>query len=443
MDKRDSRLPVLTARFVVLAAALSIVVAVLPITSLWVSLAIVNGALLLIAWIDSRLAVRPSEVTVERELQPVIAMGAEANLHWTVQNPSSKPARIAIADAIPPSFRPTTRRFTARVPANGRVFSSTAVTPSRRGRYTIASVTIRTIGPLGIAGRIGNQKLETTVRVYPPFGSRKEAELRIERARVLEVGMRSVRSRGGGTEFEQLREYSIDDDYRRIDWSATARVNKPIVRTYRAEQNQNVMILLDTGRMMAARVDGVTRLEHAIDAVLAVSTVASRLGDRVGLIAFDDRIRAEVGLAQGVSQVSRITEAVYGLQPRLVESDFRQAFVTMMTRARRRCMTIVLTEPGDQAIDETLMPAMPLVVKNHLLVVAGVQDPDVDRWAHALPIETDKAYRKAAAVASLQSRRRTGSSLRGRGATVIDAVPGKLASLVADAYLEVKAAGRL
>ncbi len=440
---RDSRLPVLTVRFVALAAALSIVVAVLPVTSLIGSLLIVNVLLFIATAVDFALATRPANVGIERSIQPVIPMGAEATLHWKVQNPATKSRRISVADAIPPSFRAAKRRFDARVPANGRVISQTTVCPSRRGRFTIATVTVRTIGPLGLAGRIGTRDYPTTVRVYPPFGSRKEAELRIERARVLEVGMRSVRSRGGGTEFEQLREYSVDDDYRHIDWFATARTNKAIVRTYRAEQNQNVMILLDCGRLMAARVDNVTRLEHAIDAVLAVSTVATRLGDRVGLIAFDDRIRVEVNLSQGVSHVTRITEAVYGLHPHLVESDYRRAFVAMMTRARRRCLAILLTEPGDQAIDETLVPALPIVVKNHLLVVAGVQDPDVDRWAHAIPTETDKAYRKAAAVASLLERRRGATRLRASGATVIDAVPGKLASSVADAYLEVKAAGRL
>ena len=132
------------------------------------------------------------------------------------------------------------------------------------------------------------------LRVYPPFRSRDEAELRINRARILEVGLRSAQGRGGGTEFDQLREYSVDDEFRRIDWSATARAGKAIVRTYRAERNQTVISLLDNGRVMAGRVDDVPRVEHAMDAVMMLTAVATRLGDRAGLVVFDRDVRAVV-----------------------------------------------------------------------------------------------------------------------------------------------------
>ena len=149
------------------------------------------------------------------------------------------------------------------------------------------------------------------LRVYPPFRSRDEAELRINKARILEVGLRSAQGLGGGTEFDQLREYTVDDEFRRIDWAATARAGKAIVRTYRAERNQTVISLLDNGRVMAGRVDDVPRVEHAMDAVMMLTAVATRLGDRAGLVVFDREVRAVVPPAHGRDQLGRVTEAMY------------------------------------------------------------------------------------------------------------------------------------
>ena len=217
------------------------------------------------------------------------------------------------------------------------------------------------------------------MRVHPPFRSRKEAELRIERARILEIGLRSARGRGGGTDFDQLREYGPDDDHRRIDWAATARSQRVIVRTFRAERNQTLVLLLDNGRVMAGRVAGVPRLEHAMDAILCVTTVATRLGDKCGLVAFDHRVRAVVPPSSGRDQVSRITESMFDLEPELVESDYRGAFTTTLARFRRRSMLIVLSDLVEQAVGESLLPALPMVSRRHLVVVAAVADPDAAR----------------------------------------------------------------
>src|SRR5258705_489298 len=163
-------------------------------------------------------------------------------------------------------------------------------------------------GPVGWAPRRQSGGGFPVPGVSPPFKSRDEAELRINKARILEVGLRSAQGRGGGTEFDQLREYSVDDEFRRIDWSATARANKAIVRTYRAERNQTVICLLDNGRIMAGRVDDVPRVEHAMDAVMMLTAVATRLGDRAGLVVFDRDVRSVVPPAHRAEQLGRVTE---------------------------------------------------------------------------------------------------------------------------------------
>jgi uncharacterized protein (DUF58 family) len=220
-------------------------------------------------------------------------------------------------------------------------------------------------------------------------------------------------------------------------------VGKPIVRTYRAERNQTVLVLLDCGRVMAGRVDDVPRVEHAMDAVMMLTAVATRLGDRAGLVAFDREVRAVVAPAHGRSQLNRVTEAMYLLEPQLVESDYEGAFVETLVRYRRRALLVVLTELAEQAIADTLLPALPLVARDHLVVVASVQDPAVVAMASSSPADASEAYAKAAALASLEERRRMVARLRGLGITVVDAPPGRLAPALADAYLRVKATGRL
>ncbi len=435
-------MPVPTGRLALAAAVLSVVVVLLPVPAP-LGLLIVNGTLLGVAGIDGLLAPRPARVGVGRDFPAVVPLNGEGRIIWTVTNPLSRRLRIGVADELAPSLRAGARRVRLTVPAQGRVTAETTFQPRRRGRFELREVVVRVAGPLGLLARQGTRELPGLLRVYPPFASRKEAELRIDRARILDIGLRSARGRGGGTEFDQLREYSVDDESRRMDWAATARTGKAIVRTYRAERNQTVIVALDNGRTMAGQVAGVARVEHAMDAVLMLTAVATRLGDRAGLIAFDRRVRAVVPPGHRVDQLTRVSEAMYQLEPELAESDYRGAFTETLVRFHRRALLVVLTELANQALGDTLLPALPLILRSHLVVVASVRDPDLLRWASSPAPDAASAYRKAAAQAALEERRVLAAQLRGLGATVVDAPPGVLAPALADAYLKVKATGRL
>lgn len=458
-------LPLPTWRLALAAALGAVAVALLP-GSGAVNLAAVNGVLLLAAGVDLARTVRPRRLGVERDLQGVVALDADARLAWTVHNPTGRPLTVSLADGLVGSLRAERRGARLRVPPSGRARAGVRLNPSRRGRFDLGELAVRVEGPWGLVALQERRSLPATLRVYPPFHSRDEAELRINRARILEVGLRSAQGRGSGTEFDSLREYTVDDEYRRIDWAATARADKPIVRTYRAERNQTVLLLLDTGRVMAGRVRGpvdsprpagatrqttpgvgidgdVPRLDHAMDAVMMLTAVSTRLGDRAGLVAFSDRLRSTVGPGHTRDQLARVTEAMYALEPELVESDYLEAFTQTLTRFRRRALLVVLTELIPEAVTETLLPALPLVVRSHLVLVGAVRDPAVESWVGAAPADASAAYRKAAAAAALEQRRQLTSRLRALGAVVVDEPPGRLAPGLADAYLKVKATGRL
>ncbi|GAC1600179.1 MAG: DUF58 domain-containing protein [Acidimicrobiales bacterium] len=433
--------PVPSARLVVLAALASVVVLVIPLRQPF-GLVAVDSVLALVALADGLLSVDPARIGVDRRLPGALTLGGPAGvITWALSNPSGRSVRVAIADDLAPSLCAGRRRVQVRLPGRGSAQESTTVTPERRGHFLPRELVVRVDGPLGLASRQRRRKLEGSIRVLPAFRSRAEAELRIDRA--MTIGIRSTRDRGRGTDFDSLRDYTVDDEFRRMDWSATARAGHAIVRTFRAERNQQVVILLDAGRLMAAQVAEIPRLEHAMDAAMTLTSVVTRLGDQCGLVDFDSRVRAIVAPGRGTQQFVRVVDAVYDLEASLVESDYRAAFAIAASRFRRRSLFVVLTELGEDALFEALMPALPLLLTRHLVIVASVSDPQVRSWAAEVPSDAREAYRYAAAGAAVERRSSTVSQLRRTGAMIVDAPPRALAGAVADAYLGLKAEGRL
>jgi uncharacterized protein (DUF58 family) len=435
--------PVPTRRTGVVAVALAVVVLVLPIDGVLRPLLVVNVALVLVALVDVAVAVDPRRIELQRELSPVIALRGTGAVTWTLRNPTDRTLHVAMADELAPSLGASTRRLRGTMPARASLRTTATLQPSRRGRFEIGGVVVRVEGPLRIGARQRRVELPGVIRVHPAFPSREEAELRITRARILEVGLRSAKGRGGGTEFDQLREYGVDDEVRRIDWAATARAGKAMVRTYRAERNQNVLLLLDNGRVMAGQVADVPRVEHAMDALMCLTAVATRLGDRCGLVAFDRSVRAVLPARSGRDQLGRVAEAMFDLDPVLAESDYRGAFANALARFRRRSLIVLFTDLVEQAVGESLLPALPLLVRHHIVLIAAVRDPDVVGWSVSAPADATEAYRATAAALAMAERERATARLRGLGAIVIDAPPGQLAGRLADTYLELKATGGL
>lgn len=433
-------LPVPTRRLAAVVAASIVVLLVLGHAR---TLLVVEAVLVAAAIADLVLAVSPSRIGFERVLPASGVLGGRSTLTWRLSHPGGRRVTVAVADELAPSLSASTRRCRALLRGGETVEIDATLQPTRRGRFEPTAVVVRTEGPLGLLARQRTRRVPGRLQVYPRFPSRDEAELKVRQARRVEAGLRTAQGRGGGTEFDQLRDYTPDDESRRIDWAATARTGRPIVRTYRAEQNQVVVTLLDNGRVMAGRVSGVPRVEHAMDAAMALTSVAARLGDRAGLIAFDVGVRAVVPPASGARQVGRVADVFPELEPVLAESDYAGAFAETIARFRRRTMLVVLTDLVEQAMLESLLPALPLLAARHRVVVAAVHDPSVVRWAQASPIDAEQAYRAAAAVDALDERARAAARLQGLGAMVVDAEPGQLAGKLCDVYLDAKATGAL
>ncbi|MEU3188940.1 DUF58 domain-containing protein [Streptomyces sp. NPDC006923] len=434
----------LTGRTALLAALGSIPVGVLAPS--WAGILAVNAPLSMAILCDYALAAPVRTLRFTRSGDTSVRLGDGAEVHLTVTNPSGRRLRAHLRDAWPPSsWLPGTEqaasRHTVTVPAGERRRLSTFLRPTRRGERHAERVTIRSFGPMGLISRQGTHDVPWTVRVLPPFTSRKHLPSRLARLRELD-GRTSVLTRGEGTEFDSLRAYVPGDDTRSIDWRATARRQTVAVRTWRPERDRHILVVLDTGRTSAGRVGDVPRLDAAMDATLLLTALASRAGDRVGLLAYDRRIRTQVQGRSAGDVLPAVVNALTPLEPELVETDARGLSSAVLRSAPRRSLIVLITSLDTAPVEEGLLPVLPRLTQRHTVVVASVADPHVEEMSAGRGT-VDAVYAAAAGTQAQIQRRRTAEQLRRHGVTVVDATPEKLAPALADAYLALKAAGRL
>jgi uncharacterized protein (DUF58 family) len=395
------------------------------------------------AALDWGSAVRADRLQVSLECPDTMSVGQTAGVWIGLHNPTTRPIQVGVHVYAPSSMgRAPARQQVAMGPGQwGR--ADVRITPTGRGYCLLGPLTIRTPGRWGIAGRQQTLLVTERIKVYPALPGRKEVALRLNSPRFLMSGIRPSKSRGEGTAFDSLREYHPDDEFRRINWRATARAGKPISNTYIQERNQRVLLMMDAGRTMSTSIGGFTRFELAIDSGVALAELAANLGDHVGMMAFGRQPLAVVAPKGGKANSRRILDQLFDLYPTLDASNYHNAFSALLARFSRRALLVLLTELTDPSAMESLFRAMPALVTRHLVVVGAVTDPAVIELCRAAPLSSEEVYLKAAAEASLATRRASAQRLRSMGATVIDAGPMQLPGRLADEYLRIKAHGRL
>lgn len=432
---------VVTGRAVLLAGVLTVAVAFSGSLGPWAAAAAVAALVVSVA-VDVLLAASPRALRLSRAGDTSLRLGDAASVEVTVANPTRRRLRGTVRDAWPPSAHAGPRVQPLRVDAGERRRVRTALVPTRRGDARAAGVTVRSLGPLRLAGRQRTLPAPWTVRVLPPFHSRRHLPGKLSRLRELE-GQHTAMVRGQGSEFDSLRDYVPGDDVRSIDWRASARNDGVVVRTWRPERDRRILIVLDTGRTSAGRVGDTPRLDHAMDAALLLAALAGKAGDRVDFLAYDRRVRAQVKAAGKGSQVHRIVEAMAPLEAELLESDpAGMASAILTAQGRTRSLVVLLTDLNAAALEEGLLPRVPALTARHLLLVAAVQDPAVTAMAAGRD-DSAAVYRAAAAERTLAERRRVTAELRRVGVEVVDAEPEHIAPALADAYINLKAQGRL
>ena len=392
--------------------------------------------------VEVRGAPRPALLEPLLTAPESLEQGTAGDVAVLVRNPLSRPLEVALHLAAPPSLGREPARLRAVVAARPAQRVDARIAPSRRGYAEVGPLTVRTFGRWGLAGRQATLSIRRRLSVYPPLPGRRQVGLQLAGRRVAEARRRSSH-RGGAGEFDSLREYHPDDELRLINWKATARSPRPISNVLTEERNQQVLVLLDASRTMATSIGEVSRFEHAIDAAVALTELAVRAGDHVGIVVFARDVVAQLPPRGGSSQAGRALDLLFDVRPSLESAAYRKAFASVLSAHRRRALLVLLTDLTEPSAMESLFEAVPALVRRHVVVVATVTDPELARRARAAPSSVDDAYLQAAAGSALVAREQAAARLTRMGATVIDREPGRLAGRLADEYLRVKATRRL
>ena len=399
--------------------------------------------LVVVVLVLADLALAPSVRALGIERRPVgtVRMGYAAESVLVVESTGRRQLRGLVRDAWQPTAGAGPNRHRLRLPPGDRVLLRTPLRPRRRGDLRALGVTARLPGPLGLAARQQTRDVPGTVRSLPPFESRKHLPSRLARLRELD-GRAAVRVRGQGTEFDSLREYVSGDDVRSIDWRASARNRNVVVRTWQPERDRRVVLVLDTSRTSAGRVEDVPRLDSAMDAALLLAALAARAGDRVDFVAGDRRVRARLRSRGARDVAASLQDTMADLEPVIAEADWSALAGAVTQLGRRRALVVLLTPLEPSAVEEGLLPVLPSLTRHHRVVLASVRDPELERLAAARS-SIDEVYDAAAAEQAMVRRRHTAELLRALGLDVIDADAERLPPALADHYLTLKARGLL
>lgn len=394
-------------------------------------------------YLDWRMAVDIQQFDLMRTHDTKLSLGAENPIRISLRNRSWRATSFTLRDEAPEGFKIETRILSGQVDPRGTWEQVYHVRPVRRGDYYFGNLNLRWLGPLGLIIRQAQVSARMPVKVYPNLLDVRHYDLLLRRNRLQEMGLRASRQPGVGTEFERLREYLPDDDFRRIDWKATARRNFPVTTEYQTERSQQVLAVLDIGRMMQSPVADIAKLDYVVNAVLLLTYVATGNGDRVGMLSFADDVQHYLGPRQGRGQFYRMLELLYAVEPQPVEPDYRKALAYLAVKQRRRTLVIVFTDLTGGASLNALVGQMSLLARNNLPLLVTISDPDVIHASRMQPLDSLGVYQRAAAGQLLDERRMVLDTLRQRGVMTLDVPANQLSVSVINRYLELKAQLRL
>lgn len=402
---------------------------------------LIAAAVVVLVVVDVALCPSPRQVRVARGGATTVRLGEPAEVWFTITNPGRHRLRGTARNAWIPSAGARDGVRTIDVPPGERRRWTTHLQPTRRGDRTAGPVVIRVLGPLGIAGRQANHDVPWTVRVLPPFHSRKHLPSRLARLRELD-GRSVLLQRGQGTEFDSLREYVPGDDVRSIEWRATARSNTVVVKTWRPERDRHVLIVIDSGRTSAGRVGDQPRLDHHLDAALLLAALASRAGDRVDLLIADREVRASVQRTTSTDVINRLVNAMANVEAELVHSDHRLIINECLLRVSQRSLVVFLTGLDHASVTDGWIPVLPPLLRRHRVVFASVTDPRLEELVTDIR-DAGEAYAAAAAEVDHTRTAATAGILRHLGVSIVTGGPESFPPALADHYLALKKAGQL
>ncbi len=429
--------------FLLLGALLVAGVALAP-ALLWLALAYTLAVGALVA-ADYFITARPGELEVERINDTKLSLGADNLVTLLLANRSARALSFQLRDEYPYQFRSDAVTLAGAVAPYQLHEARYHLRPLQRGDYRFGDVNVRYLSTLKTFVRQVRYPAAAPVKVYPNVLDVRKYDLLARKGLLFEIGLRAARVYGQGSEFERLREYNTDDEFRRINWKATARRGKPIAAEYETERSQYVVSVIDTGRLMRPPVGdtGLAKLDYAINTALLLSYIATLKGDHVGLLTFADDVRTYLAPRRGKGQFYRMLEALYNVQFEPVEADYGQALAYLGLKHKRRSLVVVFTDLVTLDAARPLIAHMARLAQRHLPLCVVISDPNIAHLAAQPPRDSDAVYQRAVAEMLVDERQVVLDTLNRSGVLTIDVPADKLTVSVINKYLELKGRGAI
>lgn len=386
----------------------------------------------------------PEELTINRVFERRLAIGDRSTVTLHIENGSPRAFDIRLKDEYPADMiLGDSRELEFKIEAHQTAEFSYDLTPPRRGDFKFGKTAVRFRSKLGLVWCQADLNNEESVKVYPSMRRVREIELKALGANsFLAIQRKSVR-RGEGREFESMRDYVRGDEMRHISWTATARRSKLITRQYQIERDQTIIIALDSGRLMTGRIGDETKFDTAIHASLALMSAAARGGDYCGLMVFGRKVRKYIPPKRAVGQIDAVLEALYDLEPELIEPSYPRAFRYISANLKKRAFVVILTDLVDKESSKELLNSLKLLRPRHLPLVATIGDRDLNATVSEKPQEIKDVFIQSAAEEIIHQREAALRQVETLGGLALDVTTQTLAPRLLETYLRVKERGLL
>jgi uncharacterized protein (DUF58 family) len=385
----------------------------------------------------------PAQLTVKRTWQSPVALSIPSHLNLTLINRSSITVRAILVDSVPQELRNEPPTVTVTAGSDSEASAAYQICPTQRGDAKLGDCYVRYQSVLHIAEKWARASIDQTVRVYPTLDDAKRHSIYLLRSRQIAIEKRRSRMRGIGREFESLREYQLGDEYRDICWTAAARRGKLVTRVYQIERSQTVWIVIDSGRLMRARVGNFSKLDHAVNSALSLAQVALYSGDHVGLLAYGRNIRQQLPAAKGSAHLRQIIEQLALVREEGSEADHLHMAGHLLTDQKPRSLIVWLTDLAETAMTPEVIEAASMMMPRHLVLLVVIGQPDLAELATRRPQSETEMYQVAAAQEMVHRRELLLARMRERGALAIEVTSGAISPVLVNSYLQIKERNQL
>ncbi len=434
----------LSVRGIYALLAVAFVSGVASVVPALVAVAVVLGAIVLgCVLADAALGPTVTTLRIARREIGALALGRADELVYDIENRTSRAIVVGIVETPVPTIDFSAGDARAAIGAMQATTARATLVPNKRGLVHFGDLYAWSQSRLGLVRRRFRIPMEQDVRVFPDLSAVEGYGTLAKRSTLIEAGLRKVRLRGMGTDFESLRDYQSGDAFRLVDWKATARRGRLTVAQFEVERSQNVIVALDCGRLMTPRLGPARKFDYAIGAALSVTRIAQLADDNVGMLAFAAKPLLEIAPRRGAAHYGLLARAAYDIQPRMEEPDYETTFTALRRTQSKRSLIILFTDIFDPVTSAAVLAGIGRLVRRHLVICVLMNDAAVARALATVPATPDDAYRTSVAMALADERLKTIANLRSAGAIALDVPADQLSMRLIDAYLDVKARGLL